>query len=137
MNNMSRSALSQYRNVVAVGNVETANPHKLVQMLYDGLAESLRAAGGAIERSELSSKSAAISKAAGIIDALNSSIDIERGGEIGANLQRLYEYMGRRLTEANLHNDVAALKEIAQINETLLAAWKTIPEQERAGAIAA
>ena len=64
MTSSSRSALAQYRNVGAVGNVESADSHKLVQLLYDGLAESLSTARGAIERADVTTKTAAISKAA-------------------------------------------------------------------------
>ena len=81
MNSMSRSALSQYRSVDAVGSVESADPHKLVQLLYDGLAEALSTTRGAIERGDVGGKSASIRKAAGIIDALRSSVDAERGAE--------------------------------------------------------
>ena len=137
MNSMSRSALSQYRSVGAVGNVESADPHKLVQLLYDGLAESLSTTRGAIERGDVTAKTAAISKAAGIIDALNSSVDVQRGGAIAENLERLYDYMGRKLTDANLHNDVQALQEISNVNETLSGAWSTIPQNARRGAQAA
>ena len=133
----SMSALSQYRNVDAIGNVESADPHKLVQLLYDGLAEALSVARGAIERGDISTKAAAISKAAGIIDALRSSLDEERGGAISENLDRLYDYMGRKLLGANLHNDIQALDEVASVNETLSGAWDSIPEEARQGAAAA
>ena len=137
MNSFSRSALSQYRNVGAIGSVESADPHKLVQLLYDGLAEALSTARGAIERGDLRSKSAAIGKAAGIIDALHSSVDAQRGGAIAENLERLYDYMGRKLTDANLHNDIHALHEVSNVTETLSGAWNTIPEAVRQGAVAA
>lgn len=137
MTSYSRSALAQYRNVGAVGNVESADPHKLVQLLYNGLAESLSAARGAIERDDLGTKSAAISKAAGILDALHSSVDTQRGGAIAENLDRLYDYMRRKLTDANLHNDVQALQEVSNVNETLSGAWNSIPQAARSGAQAA
>jgi flagellar protein FliS len=133
----SRSALAQYRNVGAVGNVESADSHKLVQLLYDGLAASLSTARGAIDRGDVATKTAAIGKAAGIIDALNSSVDVQRGGAIAENLERLYDYMGRKLTDANLHNDVQALQEVSNVNETLSGAWSTIPPAARRGAQAA
>ena len=85
----------------------------------------------------MKSKTAAISKAAGIIDALNSSVDVQRGGAIAENLERLYDYMGRKLTDANLHNDVQALQEVSNVNETLSGAWVAIPQSARRGAQAA
>ena len=137
MNSMARSALSHYRNVGAIGNVESADPHKLVQLLYDGLAEALSTARRAIERNDIGAKSTAISKAAGIIDALRGSVDAQRGGAIAENLEQLYEYMGRKLTVTNLHSDLDALQEVVNVNETLRTAWSTIPEAVRQAAIAA
>ena len=137
MNSMARSALSHYRNVGAVGSVESADPHKLVQLLYDGLAEALSTARRAIERNDIGGKSAAISKAAGIIDALRGSVDAQRGGAIAENLEQLYDYMGRKLTVTNLHSDLDALQEVVNVNETLRTAWSTIPEAVRQAAIAA
>ena len=137
MNSMARSALSQYRNVGAVGSVESADPHKLVQLLYDGLAEALSTARRAIERNDIAAKSAAISKSAGIIDALRGSVDAQRGGAIAENLEQLYDYMGRKLTVTNLHGDLDALREVVNVNETLRTAWSTIPEAVRQAAIAA
>ena len=137
MTSMARSALSHYRNVGAIGSVESADPHKLVQLLYDGLAEALSTARRAIERNDIGAKSAAISKAAGIIDALRGSVDAQRGGAIAENLEQLYEYMGRKLTVTNLHSDLDALQEVVNVNETLRTAWSTIPEAVRQAAIAA
>ncbi len=134
---LPRFALAQYRCVDAYGSVESADPHKLVELLYDGLAEALTITRGAVERGNIAEKVMAVRKAAGIIDALRASLDLERGGEVAANLERLYDYMGRLLTRANLHGDVHALREMLSINETLRNAWAAIPEDERAGSMAA
>lgn len=130
-------ALAQYRRVDAYGSVENADPHRLVELLYDALGESLLGLGGAIARADLAAKSAAVAKAAGIIDALRASLDLEGGGELGHNLDRLYDYMGRKLTEVNLHSDAQVLREIASVNETLRGAWKAIPAEARQGSKAA
>lgn len=130
-------ALAQYRRVDAYGSVENADPHRLVELLYDALAESLMTLGGAIARADRAAKSGAVSKAAGIIDALRDSLDLARGGEVAHNLDRLYDYMGRKLTEVNLHDDAAALRDVAAVNDTLRGAWKTIPAEARQGSLAA
>ena len=61
---MPRNALAAYRRVDAYGSVENADPHRLVQLLYDGLGEALASLGGAIERKDLAAKSRAVRKAA-------------------------------------------------------------------------
>jgi len=130
-------ALDHYRSVDAYGSVESADPHRLVQLLYDALADALSLARGAIERGDVVAKGRAIGKAVGIMEALLASLDRERGGEVAGNLDRLYDYMGRELTRANLHGDVAALGNVATVNETLRRAWAAIPEDARSGSLAA
>lgn len=129
--------LAQYRHVDAYGSVESADPHRLVQLLYDAMAEALATLSGAIERDDRAAKARAVSKAAGIIDALRASLDLARGGELGDRLDRLYEYMGRRLTLVNLRGDLAVLREVATLNDTLRGAWQTIPAEARRASMAA
>lgn len=130
-------ALDQYRSVDAYGSVESADPHRLVQLLYDGLADALSRARGAIERGDVEAKGRAIGKAVGIMEALVASLDHDRGGDVAGNLDRLYDYMGRELTRANLHGDAAALGNVAAVNETLRRAWAAIPEDARRAMLAA
>jgi len=130
-------ALDHYRSVGAYGSVESADPHRLVQLLYDALADALSLARGAIERGDVAAKGHAIGKAVGIMEALVSSLDHERGGDVAGNLDRLYDYMGREITRANLHGDAAALGNVAAVNETLRRAWAGIPEDARSGSLAA
>ena len=45
-----------YRQVGAHSGVENASPHALIQMLFEGLFQSLNAARGAMERGEIEEK---------------------------------------------------------------------------------
>lgn len=137
MNSLSRSALAAYRRVDAYGSVESADAHRLVALLYEGLAEALTAASGAIERGDGAGKAHAVRRAAGILDALRSSLDAERGGDVAANLERLYDYMGRELTLANLRDQAGRLRAVAELNETLREGWSAIPPEARRGTLAA
>lgn len=137
MNSLSHSPLSQYRCVGAYGSVETADPHRLVALLYDGLGQALGAARLAIERRDLPAKGREIGKAAGILDSLRASLNMDQGGDMAENLDRLYEYMGRQITQANLHDDLAAIDSVTVVNETLRGAWAQIPDDVRRDTIAA
>ena len=64
---------------------------------------SLAKAKGAIERKDIVKRTEQISKATSIVMELKGSLDLEKGGEIAANLDSLYAYMTRRLIEANQH----------------------------------
>ena len=129
--------MHHYRSVGAYGNVESADPHRLVQLLYDGLADALSRARGAMDRGDVPAKCTAVCKAADILQALIASLDLERGGAVAGNLSRLYDYMERELARANLHNDPAGLGNVASVNETLRAAWQSIPAEARQGNLAA
>lgn len=137
MNSTHHSPLAQYRCVGAYGSVENADPHRLVALLFDGMAEALGGARAAIDRGDVPAKGAQIRKAAGILDALRSSLNLDEGGDMAANLDRLYDYMGREITRANLHDSSDALTSAALVNETLRAAWQAIPQDARRGSMAA
>ena len=58
------------------------------------------------------------------------------GGELAEQLNALYEYMGRRLLEANLHNKPEYIEEVAGLLNKLSEAWEAIgtsPQPDGAG----
>ena len=67
-----------------------------------------------------------ISKAIGIIGGLREGLDSQQGGEIAANLDRLYEYMVLRLVEANIGNDVTLIDEVADLLRNVKSGWDAI-----------
>jgi len=69
-----------------------------------------------------------IGKSIAIIGGLREALDHEVGGELAANLDRLYEYMIRRLTEANRKNDPAVLAEVAGLLQEVKAGWDGIAQ---------
>ncbi len=129
MNSMLRTMQNgsfEYRKVGVQTGVENASPHKLIQMLLDGAVEKVQLARGYAERQEIAKKGETVSWAMAIIDGLRSSLDMSRGGEVAANLDALYDYMLRRLTEANLANDVAMLDEVAKLLSEIRDGWNGI-----------
>ena len=89
------------------------------------------------ERGDQAGKGKAIGEVCAIVGHLNGSLDHEAGGEIAGNLSALYDYVLQRLTEANLHNDRAALDESLQLLGEIDSAWNAIPyEQRRPAAVA-
>ena len=122
------SMLNQYRQVGTQSGVASASPHRLIQMLMEGALEKINLAKGYMQRGEIALKGSHISWAISIIDGLRMSLDIEAGGEIAQNLDDLYDYMGRRLVEANLDNDEAMLDEVAGLLLEIKSAWDTVPE---------
>ena len=123
----SRSASSAYRQVGVETGVSTASAHQLVTMLFDGYFDALAQARGALQAGRVEDKGRAIGRAVRIVEeGLKAGLNLRDGGAIAANLDRLYGYVTLRLTEANLHNDAAALEECAQLIEPVRAAWQAI-----------
>ena len=129
MNSMPRSTqngIFEYRKVGVETGVESASPHKLIQMLFDGAIEKVQLARGYMERRETARKGETVSWAMAIIDGLRSSLDMNGGGEIASNLDALYDYMLRRLTQANLADDVTMLDEVVKLLNELREGWNGI-----------
>jgi flagellar protein FliS len=119
-------AVNRYRQMGEEARALDASPHQLVQMMLDGALGRIAAARGAMESGAIASKGALIGKAIGLIDGLRGGLNLERGGEIAANLSALYAYMGQRLLEANLRNDAAALDEVAGLLKQIRSGWEAI-----------
>jgi len=124
-----RSALDQYsQNAVQTG-IESASPHRLIQMLLEGALGKIAAAKGHMERGEIQPKGEQIGSAISIIEGLKSSLDKDKGGEIAQNLEDLYIYMERRLIEANRGNDTSLLDEVSDLLRQIKEAWDAIADQ--------
>ena len=120
----NHNPLNQYRAVDAYGAAASADRMQLVLRMMQGALDRLATAGGHMARGEQGQKGEALGRAVRLIDGLRSCLDKERGGEIAANLAALYEYMTRRLTEANLRNDPRLLDEVADLLEQIRSGWE-------------
>ncbi|ALX95614.1 MULTISPECIES: flagellar export chaperone FliS [Serratia] len=123
----NRSGTQAYAQVSVESGVMGASPHQLIVMLFDGALSALLRARILMDQGNIAGKGLAISKAINIIDnGLKNGLNHEQGGEIADNLAALYDYMKRRLMQANLHNDVAALDEVSGLLENIADAWRQI-----------
>ncbi len=121
-----------YASVGVETKVETANPHSLVLMLFDGAIDSLARVRGCIEAEDMPGKFAAITRVDRIIsEGLRTSLDPSTG-ELAGRLDDLYDYMSRRLVVANATNDIAVLDEISGLLRGLRDAWAQIAPKSKA-----
>ncbi len=120
------AALRQYQTVNTQARVSDASPHRLIQLLMEAGLSRLAQAKGAMLYGQSAQKGELISKAIGIIGGLREGLDLEKGGEIAANLDRLYDYMVLRLFEANVSNEPEMLDEVQQLLSEIKAAWDAI-----------
>jgi len=122
-------AMQQYRQNHIQGGVETASPHRLVQMLMEGALEKIMAAKSYMENKDIAKKGETISWAISIIDGLRSCLNGDAGGEVAQELFALYSYMEQRLLEANMKNDQKMLDEVAQLLIQVKSGWDNIPAE--------
>lgn len=120
------SALQSYTNVHYQGQVVGADPHRLIQMLYEGLLERIAQAKGAMQQKNYSLKGKKISDAVNIIMALREYLNFEEGNELAYNLDSLYDYIARTLMNAHKGNDESLLDEVSALIYEVYSAWKKI-----------
>lgn len=124
----SQAALKQYAQVGAHSGIVYANPHQLVQMLLSGALDRVAMAKGYMSRGDIGQKVECIGRTIAIIDGLRMSLNKEMGGELARNLDDLYDYMARKLLEANTQDKSELLDEVASLLGEIKDAWDAIPE---------
>lgn len=123
----AQRAINAYTSVGIQTGVESADPHTLILMLYDGALVALADARIHIVQKNIAAKGQSISKAIMIIESgLKLSLDIKAGGELGVRLAALYDYMCDRLLRANLHNRPEIIEEVSRLLSELRDAWVQI-----------
>ncbi len=120
------SALSSYSDYGYNSEIEYADPHRLIQMLFEGALKRISFAKGAMQRKDIAGKGKYISQTIDIVGGLSASLDMENGGEISQNLASLYDYISRRLVTANLENSEEILNEVSDLLRDVKTAWDAI-----------
>lgn len=105
---------------------ETASPHRLTLMLYNGAIQFALKGKGFIQEGNISETNRYIQKTQDIIYELLSSLNLKEGGEIAHNLRRLYLYMIDRLIEANIKKQASSVDEVVELLAELKEAWEEI-----------
>ncbi|QAS53708.1 flagellar export chaperone FliS [Halobacillus litoralis] len=118
-------SIQAYQN----NSVETASPGELTMMLYNGCIKFIKIARKAIENKEIEKKNTNIQKAQKIIQELMVTMDQQY--TVTQEIMPLYDYMNRRLLEANTKNDVEILDEVQGLVEEFRDTWKQVILQSR------
>ena len=130
----AHSGANAYARVGVETGVMSASPHRLIAMLYQGARPAVARARMHQQGGNVAGRGEAIGKAIRIIQSgLQQSLNLEVGGEIAARLNSLYDYMARRLLEANIQQSEPMLIEVDGLLATLEEAWLGIgPTVEQA-----
>ena len=115
-----------YRQVAT----KTAPPGQLVLMLYEGAIRFLERALQGFGKDDPADCNQTINnnilRAQEIIRELDLSLNTREGGEIAANLRRLYEYFDQRLLESNLRKEPDGIRDVSGRLTVLRDAWATM-----------
>jgi flagellar protein FliS len=122
-----KSAVNAYESVQVDAAVLGASPYELIGKLLARAMEAIIEAKEQMQAGDIQGKSQNIKIATSIIsDGLRSSLNIEAGGEIAANLDGLYDYMLRQLVKAHAENNTDFLDEVVTLLREIKAGWDGI-----------
>jgi len=123
----SATGTKAYAKIGVESAVMSASQQQLVVMLFDGALSALIRARLFMQDGNIEGKGNSISKAINIIEGgLKQGLSENSGDELADNLLGLYNYMTRRLLQANLHNDVKAVEEVEGLLRNIADAWKEV-----------
>ncbi|AVK98336.1 flagellar export chaperone FliS [Lysinibacillus sphaericus] len=112
------------QNAYKQNSVTTASPGELTLMLYNGCLKFLSKAKLAIQDKNIQDKNTNLIKAQAIISELMATLNMDI--EVSNNMFALYEYMNRRLVEANIQNDVSIIEEVEGFVTEFRDTWKEV-----------
>lgn len=127
----SANGTKAYAKIGVESAVMSASQHQLVVMLFDGALSALVRARLFLQDGNIEGKGLSLSKAINIIESgLKQGLVDNSGDELADNLLGLYNYMVRRLLQANLHNDVEAIEEVESLLRNIADAWKEVAQPQ-------
>lgn len=121
-----QSAAASYHGIKNQSGVENASPHRLIDMLFDGLSERITQAKGAMLYKNVELKGKKINGAIAIINGLRENLNKDDGGELAENLDGLYVYVQNILAKAHAENNENLLDEANLLIGNIHTAWKEI-----------
>lgn len=110
-------------------SVNTASPGELTLMLYNGCLKFIHQAKKAIEEKNIEMKNTNIQKAQSIIQELMVTLNMDI--EVSKNMMSLYDFMNRKLMEANIKNDASILAEVEGLVTEFRDTWKEVIQVNR------
>nr|WP_201767697.1 flagellar export chaperone FliS [Sporolactobacillus laevolacticus] len=119
---MPASAYKTYQQ----NSILTATPGELTLMLYNGCIKFIRQAKIAITEKNIEDKNKYLQKAQDIIRELMVTLDQKQ--QVAQSMMQMYDYMNRRLIEANIKNDLKILNEVEGLVTEFRDTWKQVIE---------
>ena len=114
------NAYAQYKN----SKVLTASPAELTLMLYEGAIKFCNIAIAAVEQKDIEKAHINIQKTQRIIEHFRLTLDMKY--PVAKDFDRVYEYLGRRLLQANIKKDKEILEEVLEHLHSMRDTWKEV-----------
>ena len=116
-------------NAYKQNSVTTASPGELTLMLYNGALKFTGQAKKAIQEKNIEQRNYYIQRVQAIITELMSTLNMDM--DISKQMMPLYEYINRRLTDANIKNDLTILEEVESLVTDFRDTWKEVLKMTR------
>lgn len=113
----------------ATTQVSTASSVQVVVLLYDGAISSMKLAQEGMVALNFHDKARFIDRALRVVGELSASLNMEVGGAVAKDLQRVYEYIQFELTQANLKNEPGRLEVPIRCMSVIREAWQDLAVQ--------
>lgn len=123
---MRANPYAQYQSIDLEAKVESASPHGLIALLYDGLLTRIAQAKNAMLAGNFEQKGVNVSKAMNILGGLKDGLNSEHNPELAERLEELYDYCQRRLLTASAKRDIEGLDEVATLIREIKDAWEAV-----------
>jgi flagellar secretion chaperone FliS len=120
------AARARYQNVDLSSRIEGASQHGLVAILFDELLKAIDAMTVAMRAKDWSQRGARQSRVLSILHGLESSLDLEQGGDIAASLLGIYREARRLVLAAGRDNDPEQLTRARAMLAEIASAWGEI-----------
>ncbi|MFD2168131.1 flagellar export chaperone FliS [Thalassotalea euphylliae] len=126
-----RKNIKAYARVNVESGLMDANPHQVILMMYNGILDCIANAKGAIERKDIQLKTAQVSKAIALLEALQSALDMDAEPQISTNFYELYAYCIDKFIDVNVDMNVDTLAHIDDLLRPLRDAWSQMSEDDK------
>ncbi|MCL4142634.1 UNVERIFIED_CONTAM: hypothetical protein GTU68_055313 [Idotea baltica] len=122
-----RGSLQAYKKVSIDSQLSAASPHKVIQMLMAGAIERLIQGKAAMQQGNIAVKGERLGKALDIVISLRTCLSMDDGGDIASNLDSLYDFMIRQISQANQNNEPQSIDDVVEMLREIKSAWDQIP----------
>ena len=113
--------------------IETASPTRLIVLLYDGAIRFSSLGLEALREQRYEDQNLYLLKTQRIVTELMTSLDRNAGGDVAANLYRIYSYVMEQLVRANMQDDAALLQDAIKTLTDLRETWMEIDRMQGRG----